>query len=785
MSKAKAGILLIAMIVIYAVVVTIQAVYVTNNRDTLENPTPMEFEEIFLDENEYEFLYETDNLSFHYRKKTDCFVIKDKRNGYSWKTGIDSLTKTQLEEIASISEEKENECVPAPTMSDTYVNRANSAISVGYYDQAYNQRIISSNHNDVRKNYSKASASVYKITYTFTRIDLTVEVIFTFSNKGINVSIPDAGITGTGQSTLYMIEVFPFLGAVGGEFVAYDFEDELNGYDNEDLITRTPSIEGYSILPDGSGGLIRFNQNTQEFSAIDLPVYGENAALLTYYYTSQNAYKEEKNASMPVFGMVHGYQQNAYLAYADKGDSFMHIMSVPYGLNDVCYDWTYAKFIYNFRYFQVYNQAGQGNFKIMNDRYHYDISMNYEFIEGDGTSDNLPATYIGVANAYKEVISAELTTKKKDYDSIPMRVDFIMADSQPAIIGNETVVVTNVNDVDYILNDLLQSNITNINTGLLGYQDGGITLQKKETINYNSQIGSKSEYKKLFSKYSALGIDISFAENYLSINSDIYNLSGKAAKHYNGWYSEYWDSTLGNDNIPMSNYLRSDVAIKYATKQINKAIKDTGLTSYTISGISNKVVNHYRETAETTMSNYSKIFETASDKLNINASKPNSYLWPYITRYLNASAFNTQYLIETDTIPFISYILNDYIEVYADYSNFSFYDENSILRMIDYNMLPSFVLSKQSSHLLAHTNSNIYYSTEYELYKDKIKNVYDKVNDALKQVYQASWINRDVLVAGVIKNDYSNGKSIIINYTDNDFTYKGTVVKSMSSVVIA
>jgi hypothetical protein len=125
------------------------------------------------------------------------------------------------------------------------------------------------------------------------------------------------------------------------------------------------------------------------------------------------------------------------------------------------------------------------------------------------------------------------------------------------------------------------------------------------------------------------------------------------------------------------------------------------------------------------------------------------------------------------------------MEVYAEYSNFSFYDTESILRMVDYNISPSFIVTKESSHLLINTNSNNYYSTEYDIYKDTIINVYNGVNDALKQVYNASWIDRKVLVDGVIVNSYSNGKSIVINYTDSDFTYKGETIKSMSYEVIS
>ena len=55
--------------------------------------------------------------------------------------------------------------------------------------------------------------------------------------------------------------------------------------------------------------------------------------------------------------------------------------------------------------------------------------------------------------------------------------------------------------------------------------------------------------------------------------------------------------------------------------------------------------------------NYISIYQNASSKTNINAERPNSYLWPYITRYLGAKAFSSQYTMETDSVPLISFIL--------------------------------------------------------------------------------------------------------------------------------
>ena len=162
-------------------------------------------------------------------------------------------------------------------------------------------------------------------------------------------------------------------------------------------------------------------------------------------------------------------------------------------------------------------------------------------------------------------------------------------------------------------------------------------------------------------------------------------------------------------------------------------------------------------------------------------------MWKYTDRYLQSPVGTSQYVYETDTVPFLQMVLNGTMEVYAPYANFSFYSTTDQLRMIDYNIMPSFVLTKQPSYLLASTTSSDYYSTEFEQYEKLVTEIYKKVNDPLSQVIGYKWTSRKVLDNGVIANIYEkdgNKKTIIINYTDEKVSVSGTDVEKKSAAVI-
>lgn len=823
--------LFLLMIVSVTIVV---AAYIPNNRDTLENPKPMTFKPFEFTE-DYEEIEGSENKTFryHFRQSTGVLFITDKRNNYTWKSGIDQALYSDNDEhnynlLEALNERIENgdfigvdpvtnkevfladqamqevegKLLPVSPMTDAYVNRANSIITLKAYNIRSTSPILDIYHSSAVEPSKVDTAistdlgyTVLSITYDFSTIekmkvvnDIQVTVLLHLTEKGLEVEIPDELITGADQNLIATIDIMPFFGATGGalEYPVITAEIDENNPRKSRLESdwsdrvELEMIDGYSFIPDGTGGLVRFRRNSQEFSVIKIPVYGTNPVQNTSFYYHEPL---AKFSAIPVYGMAHGYQQNAYVAYAKSGAENMTIRTAPEGAeNNVPYNYTSSEFLYNHEFIQIYNQSGNGYTTIRDKRFHYDVHLNFDFLYGDGTNGSYSADYIGMAKTYRDYIFGERQKQEIAYDEIPLRIDFLMSDSQKSLLGSENVIVTNVHDVQEIMEDIRSLGISNMNVGLLGYQKKGLTTGSINKVKWDSTVGKAKEFKKLISHEKDLGVEVSFMQNYYTINEKQISFNGIAAKHISGWYSK-----TGNSLLPYEiywGYLQPQKAYDYAKRQINTLARQTGITSTSISGISNNILSHNKQSTTEGIAYYEKLFHELSEKMTVNAVRPNAYLWDSVDRYLNADAFNSQYLAVTDTVPFLSFILKGYMEVFADYSNFSFYDDESMLRMIDYNIYPSFVLTKQSSHYLSRTNSNRYYSTEYRLYKERIDSIYHTVDAALGAVINAEWINRNVLESGIILNTYSNDTDIIINYTNTPYLYHGITVKPMSSEVI-
>ena len=501
---------------------------------------------------------------------------------------------------------------------------------------------------------------------------------------------------------------------------------------------------------------------------------------------------------MPVFGISHGDgTQAAFVAYADSGDEYMSIAVTPSSeeKNKFKYTHAYAKFNYNAEFFQVTNQAGDSYRKIQDEPNKFDIDLTYQFLSGNGTDGTPAADYTGMAQVYRQHLIEKgiLTEKTAEYTNIPMRIDFLMSDSKKGVFSTQPVVVTTTTDVKNILNKLNESGISNINTGLIGWQSGGETLAKPNSTSFSRDIGSEGDFEDLMSEFKEKGIDISFSREFSSINEDMINYYGNAAKHMNTKYLLLDKTAILPKNVPVTEY---GYAIpEKSAKWISELYKDLGeySQSFTIDGVSNMLVTNYENDGDsTTATEAIKLYQDTLAKISegdtkLNLVNPNQYLWQYTDRYLESPVGTTQYVYETDTVPFLQMVLHGTMEVYAPYSNFSFYSQKDMLRMIDYNISPSFVLTQEPSYLLAATTSADYYSTEFTQYEEIVKNIYSTVNEPLSQVIGYKWDSRTVVEDGLIANQYSkdgNVKTIVINYSEDEMTVKGNKIAPLSAKVI-
>lgn len=598
-------------------------------------------------------------------------------------------------------------------------------------------KIVSGSYktNNVKVKVNESSGLLFNI-------DINKEIKFKFDVKVTLLNgklsfevINDSFVEDNQAFTVLSIRLLPYFGA-----------------------TREDKVPGYMLIPEGIGALVRLDEGRdQSFSG---RVYGDDMGYSRTYYN---------NVSVPLFGFIHEVNKTGFYAYVDSGDEHLILNANFYNDNNN-YNRISLKFNLREMNRRIIDQAGNGRDSVVNNVVETNYKINYVFLGSD-------ASYVGIANDYQNVLKENGLKTQETKNNISTNITYLMSDVEPALLGNKKIKMTSFNDVLNIYNELYDRGIVNQNAILLGYAKEGASA----SLSTMKLFDSKKSLDNLVKELSNDNNNVYFGQNYIFAT----DLSKRANNRDIAKNASKLLLQIREQNLAY----RSSYKVIKPNESLNKAVNDSNFLNKHNLGL-------YDESIGNTLFTYydKKIYDKTVTKsyyeeialLNENTilSAPNSYLWNYLNGYLNLSIGNGSYLYYTDLVPFIPILLQGVMPVYSTYLNFNVIGQNKLLTMVDFNIYPNYIITKEDTSKLKYTESSKYYSTSYLDYKEEIIKVYEYLNEPLKNIINANLVNREVISLGVIKNTYSNGVTIYINYTSNDYTDGSILIKAMDYQVI-
>ncbi len=665
----------------------------------------------------------------------------------------------------------------------------------------------SSANGNTSNDSSSESTSQDVVVPSNSTVEVNINMRFTFTEDGFDVNIYDEDITGQSKYLVDAIYPLPLLGQSGGKMIRcrIDSVDE----DGKGTCTFDPStmidnpktnLDGYIFVPDGSGALIRYD-NVKYYESTNEGVYFDmyKDPYRTYYLdkefqddneVQQPDYVETKHISMPVWGVAYGNNQDAFVSYVTKGSEYFGL--VYNGRKSTQeYSSIRPRFEKNRVYVYRYGNDSSSAFSLKENElfyYDYDIGLSYNFLQGDGSDGESPANYVGMALKYRHYLQTNQLIKKDVTLKVGPKVDFLIGDVKEGIFGYTDVNVTTCDDMINILTELNNDGIKDITSTLYGWQNGGISKGKPWETKWNSAIGGKKGLKEVVNTAADFGYDINFYQQYGMINTT--QSSSFNAYVVKALSRDYGTYVLADKNKPITwwYYTNPDVSGEWLNKQAKAIAKLGDNVGISTGGISTLLVPDYGKKlsyAAAANSLYQSTKE-ASSRLSLSGDTPNSYLWKNYSSFTNISVYNSQLQCETDSVPFMEIVFGGLVNLYADYSNFSFYDKLSQLKMIDYNLNPSFIISASENSNIMYTNARDWFSTSYSSYHAIINEICTQTMPFLNLIKGKTMIQRDVVEfedasLGLYINTYAtvnNGKIgddkvvLAINYFDHDVTYQ-------------
>jgi hypothetical protein len=735
----------------------IESIKLDSSRYTKPDDLSIVDPELFIDIKTKDALVaENDNLRLYYNEEIVSFKIENKNTGYVFSTNIDRVSAGTYGPLLSggigieyIQVTKSMNIVENIGITDIAFTSEQVAIENGIKISLSLGGFCSSRFcKSMYPGYLEGRFTLEDIqAYGYSELGMGFDLIVTLEEDGIKAVIPYESITEVQTDVILLssIILFPGLGA-----------------------TKLDEIPGYMMIPDGAGVLVRYEDNEGRYkSPYRAQIYGINYGLRDNFQTVSNY-----TLSMPIFGMVHGVNQNGLLAIIEGGDYSSRLFMFHNGAHNLDYNLVFPKFDIRKTFRQSFTSDGAGGAIRYTDTSTSDIEVLYKVLE------NEEANYVGMANKYSEYLdSLETFSAYPDSTDIPINLNYLMADSKNALFGTKTIEMSTVDDL-YTMHDyFLSQGLQNFNTTLMGWNDGGYSGNLPSSIDFDRALGTKRSFADLIA-YLQETSEVSLINNYLvgAKNADSILVRRDVAKGVDRfrltWECDICVYDTASLLYPSTSYrLAEDHLADYQDLNVNVLFQMLGNTlfSYYDSGY------YSREDA---VLQYLEIMEMYDGLANYNY--PNAYAFKYASAYMGAPMFNSQLKYFDDLVPVLQIALMGKIPMFSDYLNFNSYGQDFLLQLVDFNVYPAYVLTMNESSKLKDTDIEYIYTSEFDLWKDTVVEEYNFINNALKHVIGESLTAREVVELGVVKNTYSNGVIIYINYTSKNKIVDGVTVEAIN-----
>lgn len=602
----------------------------------------------------------------------------------------------------------------------------------------------------------------FKAQVELTPYGVEFTMYVTLEENDVCVAIPNNSIKEYGTEYLVSdISVYPTMGA-----------------------THLGEVEGYMLIPDGSGALISLEDKEGKFTGgYTKYIYGlddgfDNETNVTLLWDEIDMVSDSENILAPIYGMVHTDRQMGYIAIIKEGDKRATISAIPNGAF-TNYNRIYSKFIYNTTYVEYTSQDKQGGSyeRVETQRTQMDIDMCFSFVSGD------KANYTGLAIEYREyLLDNDMINTDADI-SYNTRIDFLGTERENWLTTTTAVPMTTVENIRKIFDELKDANVTDILSVYKGWQDGGIQDVPIQNMNADSSIGGTGELVKLVDELKGTDIDFYLYQDAVKFNPAETNSTFNVMKMTN--------KRVFEQSVYMDVYKTFNLLIPQRSVEILKGMTskytDKGIENVALAGISNKLYSHFDSGVHYTRQDTADMFEKAvanTDKyMNTTLEQPFAYLWKYTNAFLDMPVASSNYIYESEQVPFLSIALKGIVPMYSEYVNFEANKQQFFLKLVETGIFPSFYITHEDSADLIYTNSADVYSSKYSVYKQEIIDYAGTLSAFNAKVEGAMISNHEILDSGAVVVTYDNGVKVYINYTDHELVIDDITVGAMEFMI--
>ena len=619
-----------------------------------------------------------------------------------------------------------------------------SELVIDYYSEKdiLTSSVSTKGYSDEAEVTVKKENDAIRASYNFTELSISFDVIYTLGKEYLSASIDFKSIKETADLKLLQITLLPALFAGTGD-------------DN-----------GYIFVPDGSGALINFNNNS--IKAYNADVYGTEASKDNNMKTSY-----DRSIRMPVYGMVKN--GGGMFAIIESGDAVASISAAS--ANTESY-YNYVNSTANIRctyekaMFTANDKTNQTVFAAVKQTDGAEAFTVRFYLLGKG------ADYVEMAKVYRNYLTTEKGLEKQR-TSAELNVEFIGAiDVKANFLGfsyYKSKALTEYSEALGIVKELKKDGIENIAVRYLGWSNNGMTnaaVMKK--VKASGVLGGKKDLRLLNEYLNGEGVpayyDIDMLKFYKGAKK--YKVSSPFNDRIS--FSRYLRSVYAKDISKRSWYLLSAKYLESNYSMLEKSLKRLDMESCSLASVTSSIYSDFN----------SKDTVTRSEMLNSAAAvlkaagktageTANSYALPYLNKIFSAPMYSSGYLILDKEIPFYEITLHGMIDLTGE-SQFVSNDRSvNYLKTVETGSQLMYTGMAADSSEIVDTDYDYLYGTSFSLWKDDAVSKYKEYYPLLKEISDSLIVSHRELQNNVFETGYENGIKVIVNYNSQDVQADG------------
>ncbi len=583
-----------------------------------------------------------------------------------------------------------------------------------------------------------------KATYYFDKYEISVPVVYTLVDEGIEISVDPTKIVEGEGFKVVSVTPAPFMCSA------------------ENLETGS-----YLVLPTGSGALMYTDERAEGDRKYEGEVYGiDGARLLTKDYVDEEAIR------MPIYGAV--VNGNALLSIIAEGAEFAHLEAMT-GNSRTGYSNVSASFYV--RGYDIVNSGIQAlNWddltKIAEDVTPNQIKITYLPLKGED------ADYVGMANRYKKYLADEgmMVESKPDANTYGISIlGGVMTDTTVVGIPTKKLnVMTTFEDAKEMVEELKDASSMVPEVILRGYGSTGIVPGKiAGGFNFPGDFGSKKDREALEKLCADKGVNLfsDFDLIRFSKNGDGFTTTFDSAKS-----ASLQAVKLSPVDTPLRSFDKDNryrlVKRSKLDTAVDKLIKATDKLS--VSGVSLSTLGSIAYSDYTDEEHYSK-GNMAADVMNyikkiqkadtkVATAAANAYAAAVSNTVYDVPVTNGGYYGFDETIPLYQMVFSGYKPLYCEAVNVAANADKKIMQAVSSGTRLSFQLIDNFDTSDIKIQTERFYGSVYEDNQEKIVETLKKYEPFYKAINGASIKDYEILPANVTKTVFDNGVVVYANH---------------------